>query len=61
MQSSRNGESTTLLLIRKKADSCKGFFPQGEEIAFSYEQLGVERGESIEIDNPVAWRLMPRR
>jgi hypothetical protein len=41
-------------LVRVVPDNCKGDFPEGTEIAFSYEAAGVQPAERVQLMNRVA-------
>jgi hypothetical protein len=49
------GRRVAVAFGRKKTDECKAA-PQPMEIAFTYEELGLKRGEAIAIVNPLASR-----
>ena len=40
--------------VRVVPDNCKGDFPEGTEIAISYETAGVQRAEQVQLMNRVA-------
>ena len=40
-------------LTRRVPDNCKGNFPEGEEIAISYEAAGLNRSEPVRLLNRV--------
>lgn len=44
-------------LTRVVPDNCKGHFPEGTEVAFSYEAAGVQPNERVQLMN----RVSPRR
>jgi len=41
---------TEISLIRIKPDNCKSFSPESIDIKFTYEELGITRGEQFEIE-----------
>ena len=43
-----------MTLVRVVPDNCKGDFPEGTEIAISYEAAGVQRAEQVQLMNRVA-------
>jgi len=48
----RKDDRTVLAFARRRLETCKG--PRGwTDVTFSYEELGVKRGERIVIANPV--------
>jgi hypothetical protein len=48
----RNGR-VELTLTRLVPDICKGDFPNGTEIAFSYDAAGLDRTDVIRLLNPI--------
>ncbi|MBC7467029.1 MAG: hypothetical protein H7256_13655 [Bdellovibrio sp.] len=47
-------------LVRTRPDYCKAFFFFGTYVEFSYEELGVNRGQSFEIQNSVVGSARPK-
>ena len=47
-------------LIRTKPDYCKAFFFFGTYVYFNYDELGINRGQSFEIQNPVVGSSRPK-
>lgn len=43
-----------LKLIRVKPDYCEAYVPFGTVVKFSYQELGLKRGDSFKIFNPSA-------
>jgi hypothetical protein len=50
----RSGGRAQVTLVRVVPDNCKGNFPEGTEIAISYEAAGVQRAEQVQLMNRVA-------
>ena len=50
----RSGGQAQVTLVRVAPDNCKGDFPEGTEIAISYEAAGVGRAERVQLMNRVA-------
>ena len=50
--SRRNGKAE-VTLTRIVPDNCKGDFPDGTEIRFSYAKIGLDRNDVIRLCNPV--------
>ena len=48
----RNGKAE-VTLTRIVPDNCKGDFPDGTEIRFSYAKIGLDRNDVIRLCNPV--------
>ena len=46
--------SSQLLLIRQVPDYCDAYVPFGIRISYSYEELGLEVGESFTLLNPLS-------
>jgi hypothetical protein len=49
----RKGGCAEVSLLRLIPDTCKGDFPNGTEITFSYESAGLERDEVVRLTNPI--------
>lgn len=49
----RAGNRVAVAFGRRKIDVCKAA-PQAMDIAFSYSELGLKRGQSVAIVNPLA-------
>ena len=45
------GKKKKVQFIRKNDDLCEGFYPYGKVINFSYKEMGLERGDNIQIIN----------
>lgn len=50
----RSSGQAHLTVVRVVPDNCKGDFPEGTEIAFSYEAAGVNPAEHVRLMNRVA-------
>jgi hypothetical protein len=55
----RDGQAE-LTLIRLVPDNCKGHFPQGTEISFGYDTVGLDRTDAIRLVNPIQSRSVAR-
>ena len=53
----RYGSQANVTLVRVTPDNCKGNFPEGVEIAISYQAAGIERPEQVQLMN----RVSPQR
>lgn len=42
-----------LTLYRVKPDFCKAFFPFGQSIVFSYDELNISNRQSVQVLNPI--------
>jgi hypothetical protein len=51
LQVSRKDRHSVITLYRLRADECKGFFPEGVEIFFDSDQLGLGSDSLIVIEN----------
>jgi len=49
----RRNSNAEVTLTRLVPDNCKGDFPDGAEIRFSYAKIGLERNDAIRLCNPV--------
>lgn len=50
----RPGASQVALTLRRlNPDECKGFFPRGEEISFTREEVGVPCDAEVLVRNPL--------
>jgi hypothetical protein len=47
----RSSGQAQLTLTRVVPDSCKGDFPEGTEITFSYDAAGIDRADAIQLMN----------
>lgn len=56
-------ESTPLQLrlIRLREDPCDAYLPLGTHIRFSYQELGIQRGDKFRVVNPLATLEVPPR
>lgn len=46
----------SLELDRIRPDRCRALVPEGVEVSWSFDELGLPRGAAVEIENPVARR-----
>lgn len=44
---------TRLTLTRRTPDVCKALVPEGVELRWTYEELGLQPGASVSVTNPV--------
>ena len=49
----RRSGKAEVTLTRLVPDNCKGNFPDGTEIKFSYAKIGLDRNDVIRLCNPV--------
>lgn len=45
-------DRVSLLFIRNRPDWCKGYFPEGQTLEFSFEELGINRDDEFRVANP---------
>ncbi|WP_343163126.1 hypothetical protein [Hyphobacterium vulgare] len=50
---SRRDNAYSILLERVREDYCRALMPNGVEIAFGFEELGVPQGAAVTVANPV--------
>lgn len=43
-----------ILLVRTRADHCKGIVPHGAEIHFTFAEVGAAPGDELRVGNPTA-------
>ena len=49
----RQGPDYALVTLRRlKADSCKALVADGVEVVFSFQELGLEPGSKVRVNNP---------
>ncbi|QTC91503.1 hypothetical protein [Brevundimonas goettingensis] len=44
---------TRLTLTRRSPDVCKALVPEGVELRWTYEELGLQPGASVSVTNPI--------
>ena len=49
----RSGGEVSVSLDRQRPDHCKGWFPEGTEIAFPYGDVGLQAADRIRLVNAV--------
>ena len=47
------GDPTDVTLTRQSPDLCKALVPEGVELRWTYEDLGLETGDVVRVTNPV--------
>jgi len=47
------GATIALTFNREQPDVCRAFLPEGVELRWSYEELGLTAGQAVAIRNPV--------
>jgi hypothetical protein len=52
VESKKNGDLHKISFIRKKQDLCRAYLPYGQVLSFSFEELGLQNGDQVEIANP---------
>lgn len=50
----KDGEPAELTLARRTPDLCKALVPEGKTISWTYEELGLERGQPVRVQNPIS-------
>ncbi|WP_429911563.1 hypothetical protein [Glycocaulis sp.] len=60
MMDSRRGWSFTLELRRLQPDHCRAFLPEGVELVWTRDELGLPRSASVRVINPQAPTPRPR-
>ncbi|MBN9481444.1 MAG: hypothetical protein J0I52_14490 [Bordetella sp.] len=50
----RDGDPAELTLTRRAPDLCKALAPEGKTVSWTYEELGLERGQPVRVMNPVS-------
>jgi len=60
IQTKTKDNTLFIYLLRLNADYCKGFFPEGFSIFFSFEELGFSSPTKVEVQNPVNPYAQPR-
>ena len=48
-----DGETVDLSFTREKPDLCKALVPEGVELRWTYQELGLEPGKAVVVRNPV--------
>lgn len=48
----RSGDAAVIILRRIKEDRCADIQPQGVEMRWSFEELGIEPGARVSVENP---------
>jgi predicted small secreted protein len=48
----RTGDSSVITLRRIKEDRCDAIQPQGVEMRWSFEELGIQPGGRVSVENP---------
>ena len=51
-----SGDRYSLELDRIRPDNCRALIADGVEVSWSFDELGLPQGASVEIDNPVIRR-----
>ncbi len=46
------GEVHRISFVRSTQDPCRAYFPYGQILSFSFDELGLHNGDQIEIANP---------
>lgn len=50
----RRGGEHEVTIERTREDYCRALLPEGVEIPWGFEELGVRRGQQVRVVNPVA-------
>lgn len=58
-QYDRNSDVMQILIVRMVPDLCEGYFPEGKTLVYSFEELGLQRGQNFQIVNPLAVHRVP--
>ncbi len=48
-----DGTSTDVTFTREKPDLCKALVPEGVELRWTYQELGLASGKAVAVRNPV--------
>jgi len=48
-----DGTATDVTFTREQADLCKALVPDGVELRWTYEELGLASGKAVAVHNPV--------
>ena len=43
-----------LTLARRSPDLCKALVPEGKTVSWTYDELGLERGQPVRVLNPIS-------
>lgn len=50
----KDGDPAELTLTRRSPDLCKALVPEGKTVSWTYEELGLERGQPVRVLNPLS-------
>lgn len=50
----KDGDPAELTLTRRSPDLCKALVPEGKTVSWTYEELGVGRGQPVRVLNPIS-------
>ena len=50
----KDGDPAELTLTRRSPDLCKALVPEGKTVSWTYEELGLERGQPVRVLNPIS-------
>jgi len=55
----RKAQATTIAFARRRLDRCRSFVAAHADLSFSYEELGLSRGEAVFLMNPLVEDASP--
>ena len=50
----KDGDPAELTLARRAPDLCKALVPEGKSVIWTYDELGLERGQPVRVLNPIS-------
>ena len=50
----KDGDPAELTLARRSPDLCKALVPEGKTVSWTYDELGLERGQPVRVLNPIS-------